>query len=132
MRCLALDSQQLRTSEQHSRLNINNRINNPYIHRFTLYIMSSSSLALLYLKSSLLFGSTSIRGVLGGLPIPRQSLISLLPDGVPPGSEIQTLPANSVALAHAWTVRLIRQERQPCARSRTVRPLTTNCPHLHG
>jgi hypothetical protein len=46
----------------------------------------------------------SIRGVLGGLSIPRQSLGSLLPDGVPPGSEIQALPANSVAPAHVRTV----------------------------
>jgi hypothetical protein len=51
---------------------------------FTLCIRCSSSLASLYLKSSPLFGSTSTRGVLGGLPTPRHTLRSLLPDGVPP------------------------------------------------
>jgi hypothetical protein len=47
----------------------------------------------------------SFRGVLGGLLIPRQSLGSLLPDGVPPESEIQAPSANSAALAHVRTVR---------------------------
>jgi hypothetical protein len=38
----------------------------------------------LYLESLSLFGSTSIRGVLGGLPMPRHTLKSLIPDRVPP------------------------------------------------
>jgi hypothetical protein len=80
---------------------------------FTLCIRSSSSLALLYLKYSPLFSSTSTRRVLGSLPIPRQCLGSLLSDGVPPGSEIQTLPANSAALAHTRTVRFVRQDPAP-------------------
>jgi hypothetical protein len=50
---------------------------------FILCIRSSSSLAFLYLKPSSLFGSTSIRGTLGGLPISRQSLGSLLPQRGP-------------------------------------------------
>jgi hypothetical protein len=36
---------------------------------------------------------------------PRQPLGSLLPDGVPPGSEIQAPPATFAAPAHARTVR---------------------------
>jgi hypothetical protein len=48
--------------EDYDRLIIN-RINNQYISRFILYIRSSSSLALLYLNFSPLFGSKSIRVV---------------------------------------------------------------------
>jgi hypothetical protein len=55
----------------------------------------------------------SIRDFLGGLPIPRQSLGSLLPNGVPPGSEIQAPSANSAASAYARIVRLVRQKHQP-------------------
>jgi hypothetical protein len=87
--------------EDYDRLKRNNRINNQLHLVFTLYIRSSSSLAFLYLKSSPLFGSTSTGGVLGGLPISRQGLGPLLPDGVPPGSETQALPANSVAPTQA-------------------------------
>jgi hypothetical protein len=47
----------------------------------------------------------SFRGILGGLLIPRQSLGSLLHDGVPPRSEIQAVSANSAAPAHMQTVR---------------------------
>lgn len=52
----------------------------------------------------LLFESTSFRGVLDGLPIPKQIIGSLLPDGVPLRTEIQVLLANSVVPAHAWTI----------------------------
>jgi hypothetical protein len=55
-----------------------------YTYHFTLCIKSSPSLAFLYLKFSPLFGSTSTRGILGGLPTPRHTLGSLLLDGVPP------------------------------------------------
>jgi hypothetical protein len=44
-------------------------------------------------------------GVLGGLLIPRKTLGSLLPNGVSLGSKIQVLLANSVASAHARTIR---------------------------
>jgi hypothetical protein len=53
--------------------------------------------------------------------VPKQGLGPLLPDGVPPGSEVQALSANSVTPAHAWTVRHVSQEPEPCSRSRTVR-----------
>jgi hypothetical protein len=39
----------------------------------------------------------SFRGILGGLAIPRKPIGSLLPDGVPPESEIQVLLVNSIA-----------------------------------
>jgi hypothetical protein len=42
---------------------------------------------------------------LGDLLILRQSLTSLLPDGVPPGRDIQALPTNSATPAQARTVR---------------------------
>jgi hypothetical protein len=47
---------------------------------FTLCIRSIPSLVLLYLESSPLFGSTSTRGVLGILLMPRHALGSNLPD----------------------------------------------------
>jgi hypothetical protein len=47
----------------------------------------------------------SFRGILGGLLVPRQSLGSVLPDEVPPGSEIQALSANSATPAHMRTIR---------------------------
>jgi hypothetical protein len=47
----------------------------------------------------------SFRGVLGGLPIPRHTLGSLLPDEVLLGSEIQAPSANYAAPAHVQTVR---------------------------
>jgi hypothetical protein len=43
-------------------------------------------------------------GVLGGLSIPRQNLW-FVPDGVPPGGQIQVLLANAVASTHTRTVR---------------------------
>jgi hypothetical protein len=55
----------------------------------------------------------SFRGVLGDLLIPRHTLGSLLLDGVPPRSEIQATSANSVAPAHARTVRLVKQKPWP-------------------
>jgi hypothetical protein len=51
---------------------------------------------------------------LGDLPIPRQSLEPLLPDGVPPGSEIQALSVNSSAPAHAQTVWPPSADRPAC------------------
>jgi hypothetical protein len=54
---------------------------------FTLGTRSNSSLVSLYLESSPLCISTSTRGVLGGLSIPRQTLRSLLPDGVSTGRQ---------------------------------------------
>jgi hypothetical protein len=45
---------------------------------FTLCIRSITSLAFLYLESSPLFASTSIRGVLGDLSMPRHPRISPL------------------------------------------------------
>jgi hypothetical protein len=54
-------------------------------------------------------GHISLSRCLGRPANPRQHLESLLPDGVPPGSEIQAPSANSAASAHAWTVRSVRQ-----------------------
>jgi hypothetical protein len=42
---------------------------------------------------------------------PIRNLGSLLPDEVPPGSEIQTSPVNSAAPAHAQTVRPLGADR---------------------
>jgi hypothetical protein len=44
---------------------------------FTLRIRSRPSVAFFYLKYSPLFGSTSTRGVLNGLPMPRHTLGSI-------------------------------------------------------
>jgi hypothetical protein len=55
---------------------------------FTLCIRNYSSLASLYLEYSSLFGYTSTRGVLGGLPTSRHTLESLLLDGSLPRGEI--------------------------------------------
>jgi hypothetical protein len=52
---------------------------------FTLCIWSSPSLAFLYLEFSPLFGSKSIRGILGGMSTPRHTLGSFLHDEVPLG-----------------------------------------------
>jgi hypothetical protein len=46
----------------------------------------------------------SFRDILGGLPTQRQTLRSLIPDGAPPGSEIQVLLVNFIASAHVRTV----------------------------
>jgi hypothetical protein len=54
------------------------------------------------------------RGVLAGLLIPSQTLGSLLPDGIPPGSEIQLLFVNDAALAHTQTVRPPGADRPTC------------------
>jgi hypothetical protein len=56
----------------------------------------------------------SFRNVLGSLLIPRQTLGSLLLDGVPPGSEIQVMLANSVAYAHVWAVYPLDADRSAC------------------
>ena len=52
------------------------------------------------------------RGVLAGLL--SQTLGSLLPDGVPPGSEIQVLFVNDATLAHTRTVRPPGAGRSAC------------------
>jgi hypothetical protein len=69
----------------------------------------------------------SIRGVLGGLPIPRQSLRSLLPDGALLGARSRRCRRTPPPLRtrelfghQAWTVRLVRQDPRPCARSRPL------------
>jgi hypothetical protein len=89
----------------YDRLNPPHSIKSSLFLVFTLCIRSSSSLASFYLKSSPLFGCTLTRGILGGLPMLRHTLRSLLPDGVPP--ERQDLG-------------LLRR-RRPSAPSRTVR-----------
>jgi hypothetical protein len=61
----------------YGRLNPPQSIKSSLLLVFTLCIRNSSSLASFYLKSSPLFGSTSTRGVLGGLPTPRHTLQSL-------------------------------------------------------
>jgi hypothetical protein len=66
----------------YGRLNPTQSIQSNLLIIFTLCIRSSPSLAFLYLESSPLFGSTSTRGVLVGLLMPRYTLGSLLPDGV--------------------------------------------------
>jgi hypothetical protein len=77
---------------------------------FTLCIRSSSSLASLYLESSPLFGSTSTRGVLGGLPTPRHTLGSLLSGGVPPGRRDLGLLRRGRPSAPLRTVRTYAEE----------------------
>jgi hypothetical protein len=77
----------------------------------------------------------SFRGVLGGLPIPRQPLGFLLPDGVPPGSEIHVLfgelrrlctRADRPATRHGPFCR----NPSSCTSSLTVRPSVADRPRL--
>jgi hypothetical protein len=90
----------------YDRLNTHNRSNQIYLLFFTLCIRSSSSLASIYLKSSPLFGSTSTRGILGGLLMPRHTIGSLLSDGVPPGrQDLGPLCHRGSSEPQAWTVR---------------------------
>jgi hypothetical protein len=49
----------------------------------------------------------STRGVLGGLPMPRHTLRSLLPDGVPLGSRDLGLLRRRRPFAPLWTVRVL-------------------------
>jgi hypothetical protein len=57
---------------------------------------------------------------LGGLPIPKQTLGSLLPDGVPPESEIQVLLANVAAPTHVWTIRPPGADRPASPKGRST------------
>jgi hypothetical protein len=122
----------------YGRLDPTNRSNQVYFSFLSYTIRSSSSLASQSPNSPPLFDSTSIRGVSVGLPEPRHHLGSLLPDGVPPGSEIQAPPATFAAPC-------ARADRPapgrgpsgcqagnlcPCTRSRTVRPLAADRPRL--
>jgi hypothetical protein len=68
----------------------------------------------------------SYRVVLDAPLVPRQTLGSLLHDGVPLGIEIQVLLANFIAFAHVRNVRLVGGNPSLCARSRTVRPSVTD------
>jgi hypothetical protein len=96
------------------------------------------SLASLYLKSTSLFGSTSARGVLGGVSMPRHTLGSLLADGVPPGRRDLGLLQRRRLAAPLWTVRASGVDRPnvrrggdaPAPRSRTVRPCAADHPRL--
>jgi hypothetical protein len=80
----------------------------------------------------------SIRGVYVGLPEPRHHQGSLLPDGVPPGSEIQAPPAifrRPCARADRPALGCGLSGRQAgnlssYARSRIVRPCATDHPRL--
>jgi hypothetical protein len=105
--------------KSYDRLNPPQSIKSSLLLVFTLCIRSSSSLAPLYLKSSPLFGSTSTRDVLGGLPTPRHTLRSLLPDrvydlfsptGSLPGGEIQVYCEEEDHLRH-------REPSEPQART---------------
>jgi hypothetical protein len=99
---------------------------------FTLCIRSSPSLALFYLKSSPLLGSTSTRGVLDGLPMPRHTLVSLLSDGVHPGRRDLGLLQRRQSSAPSWTIRATGTDRPdvhregaaPMPRSWTIRAST--------
>jgi hypothetical protein len=91
--------------KDYGRLNPPQSIQSTLLIVFTLCIRSNSSLASLYLKSSPLFGSTSMRGVLGGLPTPRHTLESLLPDGVPPRRQDLSLLLRRRLSAPSRTVR---------------------------
>jgi hypothetical protein len=71
----------------------------------------------------------SSRDVLGGLPILRQTLRSLLPNGVPPKGQIHVLLVNAAASVHVRTFQPPGTEKNPLllglepsasARSRTV------------
>lgn len=112
------------------RLNRPQSIQSTLLIVFTLCIRSSSSLASLYLESSPLFGSTSTRGVLGGLPTPRHTLGSLLPDGVHPGRRDlgllrrrrPSVPSRTVRASGADHPDIHREGAAPAPRSRTVRP----------
>jgi hypothetical protein len=104
---------------------------------FTLCIRSISSLASLYLEPLPLFGSTSTRGVLGGLPTLRHTLGSLLPDGVPPQRRDLGLLQRRTCSAPSRTVRTpsadrldVRRGAALAPRSQIVRPCAADHPRL--
>jgi hypothetical protein len=124
----------------YDRLNLHNRSNQIYLSFFTLCIRSSSSLVPLYLKSSTIFGSTSTRGVLAGLPMPRHTLGSFLPDGVPPGRRDLGLLQTRRRSAPSWTVWALGADRPdvrrggaaPATRLQTVWLCVADSPRLRG
>jgi hypothetical protein len=69
------------------------RLSNQQSNQINLFIIPLPSCPNLAFSSLLshLFDSTSSEDVLGGLPIPRQTLASLFFDGVPHGGQIQVL-----------------------------------------
>jgi hypothetical protein len=95
----------------YDRLNPTQSIKSSLLLVFTLYIRSSSSLASIYLKSSPLFGYMSTRGVLGGLPTPRHTLRSLLPDGIPPERRDLGPLRRRRPSAPSWTIRASGADR---------------------
>jgi hypothetical protein len=123
----------------YDQLNPQQLIQSIVLINFTLCIRSSSSLAFLYLKSSPLFGSTSTRGVLGGMPTPRHTLGSLLSDGVSPGRRDLGLLRRRRSSAPSRTVRapgagrpdVCREGAAPVPRSRTVWPRATDGSCFH-
>jgi hypothetical protein len=70
--------------------------------------------------SSTLFDSTSSGGILDGLPILRQTIGSLLPNGIPSGGQMKLLLANVAASVHARIVRLDTENLAPATRWRTI------------
>jgi hypothetical protein len=111
----------------YGRLNSPQSIQSNLLIIFTLSIRSSPSLSFPYLESSSLFGSTSTRDVLGGLPTPRHALWSLLPDGVSPGRRglglwrRQPFVPSRTSEPQARTVRRCAEE-EPLPRQVTNRP----------
>jgi hypothetical protein len=114
---------------------INNRIQSIYFQFFYFFVLGVGVISLLHLQSSPLFDSTSSGGVLDGLPIPRQNIGSLLPDGSLIGVRYmwcwRTQPP--CACAGRLTTRhgpsdFTARKTCLCARSRTARPQATDRP----
>jgi hypothetical protein len=125
--------------KSYDRLNPPQLIQSTLLLVFTLCIRSRPSLTSLYLESSPLFGSTSTRGILGGLPMPRHTIASLIPDGVPPRRRDLSLLRRSRPSASSWAVRVLGMDRPDvrrggaayAPRSRTIRPCVADRLRLH-
>jgi hypothetical protein len=90
----------------------------PYALRVVLF---SPSLVSLYLKSPPLFSSMSTRDILGGLPTPRHTLGSFLPNGVPLGRRDLGLPRRRRPSAPSWIVRAPGANRPDICRGVVLR-----------
>jgi hypothetical protein len=96
---------------------------------FTLCIRSNHSLVFLYLEYWPLFGSTSTRGVLGGLSTPRDTIGSLLLDGVSLRRRDlglmqrirPSMPSRTVRAPGAGRPDAHREGAAPATRSQTIR-----------
>jgi hypothetical protein len=116
--------------KDYDRLNHTQSIQSTLFIIFTLCIRSSPSLAFLHLEYSSLFGSTSTRDVLGGLPTPRLTIGSLFPNGVPPGRRDLGLMQRRRYYIIVDRPDVRREGVALAPRSRTVRPYAADCPRL--